>query len=93
MEGAKERLRLVIRGRVQGVWYRASARDRAEALGMTGWVRNLHDGSVELVAEGGGEAVEHLFGWCREGPPLAQVSRVEQERSPATGEFSAFDVK
>lgn len=93
MEDAKERLRLIISGRVQGVWYRASARDRAEALGLTGWVRNQPGGSVELVAEGNGEALDRLFCWCREGPPLAQVSRVEQERSAATGEFSAFDVR
>ncbi len=93
MEDTKERLRLVISGRVQGIWYRASARDRAEALGLTGWVRNQPGGSVELVAEGNGEALDRLFCWCREGPPLAQVSRVEQERSAATGEFSSFDVR
>jgi acylphosphatase len=62
---------------VQGVWFRASARDEALARGLGGWVRNLADGSVELRAEGPAPALEELIGWCRRGPPLAQVSHVE----------------
>jgi len=88
-----ERLRLVIRGRVQGVWYRASAADRAGELGLTGWVSNHPDGAVELVAEGGREALDRLLEWCREGSPLARVSQVEIERSAPSGEFQAFHVR
>lgn len=69
--------RLVIHGRVQGVWYRDSMRREAEALGVAGWVRNLADGSVEAWAEGPGPAVEALVSWAHKGPPRAQVSAVD----------------
>ena len=80
-------------GRVQGVFFRASARDEAKHLGLTGWVRNCMDGSVEVVAEGEVEAVAGLLRWCEHGPPYAHVSRVEAEYAAATGEFSGFQVR
>ncbi|OGL65563.1 MAG: acylphosphatase [Candidatus Tectomicrobia bacterium RIFCSPLOWO2_12_FULL_69_37] len=90
---AGERVHLLIRGRVQGVWYRASARAEAEALGLAGWVRNRPDGAVELVAEGPSEVLEKLIAWCWEGPPLARVDDVQVERGPASGELRGFGVK
>lgn len=71
------RVRLLVRGRVQGVWFRDSCREEAERLGVAGWARNLPDGSVEVVAEGGRDAVDALLAWCRVGPPQARVTDVE----------------
>ena len=64
---SQERLHVIIRGRVQGVWFRQSTRERAEALGLTGWVRNLSDGSVEALFEGEPGAVEQALAFVREG--------------------------
>ncbi|NVB41083.1 acylphosphatase [Pseudenhygromyxa sp. WMMC2535] len=86
------RVHLRIRGRVQGVYYRASTREQAAALGLRGWVRNRPDGSVELVAEGEPGALEALLAWCAQGPPAAQVSAVETQHLDATGEFADFQI-
>ena len=90
---AAERVHLVIRGRVQGVWYRASAGKEARRLGLAGWVRNLPDGAVELAAEGPSEALDALIAWCWKGPPLARVDDIKIERGEATGEFWGFEVR
>jgi acylphosphatase len=79
------RRRLVVSGRVQGVFYRARCREQAEALGVAGWARNLDDGRVEVVAEGERDAVDALTRWCREGPPRALVTRVEGRDEPPEG--------
>jgi len=71
------RVHLYITGKVQGVFYRASAARVANGWGLSGWVRNLPDGRVELMAEGDRPQVEALILWCREGPPDAQVKGVE----------------
>lgn len=76
---ASTRIRARITGVVQGVFYRASTRDRARELGLVGWVRNRGDGSVELEAEGPGEHIRRLLEWCRQGPAGAQVDQVEVE--------------
>jgi acylphosphatase len=88
-----ERVHLVVRGRVQGVYYRASTRDRARRWQLHGWVRNCTDGSVEIVAEGEKETLEQLIAWCHTGPPGAMVTAVDVEWQAATGEFSGFMVK
>lgn len=87
------RAHLFVSGRVQGVSYRANAAAMARELGLRGWVRNLDDGRVELVAEGPPDRVDALVAWSRSGPRLAVVTGVELERLPATGEFAAFDVR
>lgn len=86
------RAHLVIRGRVQGVWFRASARDRARELRATGWVCNCPDGSVEVVAEGEKEHVQRLITWCHKGPEGALVTDVEVEWQTYRGEFREFSV-
>lgn len=68
-----------VTGRVQGVFYRQTTRDKARALGLSGWVRNADDGSVEIEAHGPAERLEELIGWCRQGPPGARVSAVTVE--------------
>ena len=77
--------RLVIRGLVQGVWFRESMRQEAEAFGVAGWVRNRADGSVEAVVEGPAEALECLVRWARRGPEHAQVESVEQVEHAVAG--------
>lgn len=78
------RARARIRGRVQGVYYRASAREEALRLGLGGFVRNCDDGSVELCAEGPRAAVQALLRWCERGPPAARVDAVEVTWEPAS---------
>lgn len=82
-----------VRGRVQGVCFRAETLDMAEAVGVTGWVRNLHDGRVEAVFEGPREKVDQAVAWCRHGPPAASVTGVELVWEAPTGEFKAFEMR
>ncbi len=79
---------LLIHGRVQGVWFRESMRSEAERLGVTGWVRNAPDGSVEAVVQGPDTAVDALIAWARIGPPQARVDRIDLV--DAQGDFSGF---
>ena len=83
-----------IRGRVQGVFYRASARTAATRLGLRGWVANRDDGSVETVAYGPREAVEHFVEWCRQGPPSALVNHLDIEQESTDSDLpDGFDVR
>lgn len=77
-----ERLRVLVSGRVQGVGYRWAAAEEARRLGLSGWVRNLPDGSVEAVFEGRREALERMRGWCADGPRFARVDRIEESWEP-----------
>ena len=72
-----KRVHVRIHGRVQGVWYRGWTVDEASARGLHGWVRNVHDGTVEAVFAGDPERVDEMVQLCHEGPPAAQVSRVD----------------
>ena len=83
----------VVRGRVQGVFFRASAQREAKRLGVTGWVRNLSDGSVEIVAEGEDERVRELLQWAQHGPSAARVDRVDTRWRSYTGEFADFRIE
>ncbi|MFN3594250.1 MAG: acylphosphatase [Thiobacillaceae bacterium] len=80
---------LVIRGRVQGVWYRESMRQEAERLGVTGWVRNRRDGTVEAMLQGEAAAVQALIDWAWQGPPAAQVSDIAIREGE--GEYALFE--
>lgn len=75
----------VVHGRVQGVFYRASAEQEATRLGVTGWVRNLPDGTVELLVEGDDAAVDRMLEWAGRGPARAEVTRVEVQDRPEEG--------
>ncbi len=83
---------LYITGRVQGVFYRASAQQEAMRLGLVGEIRNLPDGNVEAVVEGIKDRIEEFIEWCKEGPPAAQVENVRVRWSAARGEFRTFMV-
>jgi acylphosphatase len=86
------RAHLIIEGRVQGVWFRDSTRQEATRLGLSGWVKNRFDGSVEVVAEGPREKVETLVAWCHHGPRAARVMNVHQLKEAFTGEFDGFQI-
>ncbi|KMP10480.1 acylphosphatase [Candidatus Nitromaritima sp. SCGC AAA799-C22] len=70
---------IVVHGRVQGVFFRASTQSRAVELSLSGWVCNLPDGTVEIHAEGEKEDLARFVEWCRQGPPAAQVSRIDMD--------------
>ena len=86
------RAQLTISGRVQGVFYRGSAQEEAERLGLVGEVRNTPGGEVEAVVEGAKEKIEEFVAWCRRGPPSARVEQVQVRWGAATGQFGSFRV-
>jgi len=89
---SRARAHVVVSGKVQGVYFRSETRDQALALGVTGWIRNRTDGTVEGVFEGDREMVEKLVRWCWQGPPAAEVSNVQVEWQDYTGECSGFKI-
>ena len=90
--GVVLRLHLRVYGRVQGVFYRASTRDKANELGLCGWIRNRRDGSVEIEVEGDEDAIRSLEAWCHRGPGSARVESLEVSEIPVTGKENDFDV-
>ena len=87
------RVRAIVSGIVQGVSYRATALAQARRLGLVGWVKNRHDGSVELEAQGSPEVVDELLAWCRRGPRAAHVEDVVVEELPASQDAEPdFDI-
>jgi acylphosphatase len=86
------RVHCTVSGRVQGVAFRASARRQARLLGLTGWVCNRTDGTVEILAEGERTALQQLVDWCHQGPPAARVTRVEVHWSVYAGDLAEFDI-
>lgn len=87
------RLHLIVRGRVQGVFFRTSAQEEAERLGLVGWVRNNFDGGVEIVAEGDTPSLARLRSWAHRGPSGAHVESVEEIADAVTGEFRRFGIR
>lgn len=92
MESGDTRHRVLVRGRVQGVFFRDSARQVAGSLGLAGWARNLADGSVEAVFEGERSAVERAVEWCGRGPAGARVDEVVDSEEPPEG-TEGFEIK
>ncbi len=86
------RAHVVLSGRVQGVWFRGSTQAQARSRGVTGWVRNRSDGTVEAVLEGKEEAVRAVVDWCHRGPPGASVEKVEVTWEPHRGEFDRMSI-
>jgi acylphosphatase len=95
MENERDRIRvrLIIEGRVQGVYFRASTVQEAQRLGLTGWVMNRLDGSVEVVAEGSRAKIDELVTWCHHGPAGAIVRHVSQHYAPFKNEFERFGIR
>ncbi|MFM2420050.1 MAG: hypothetical protein RL385_4773 [Pseudomonadota bacterium] len=88
----QKRLHLIVRGRVQGVYYRASAQREAKRLGLTGWIKNRHDAGVECVVEGEEDQVKDFLVWAQHGPSTARVDKTETRWRSYTGEFADFRI-
>jgi len=86
-------LHIYVSGLVQGVFYRANAKRVAESLSLTGWVRNLRDGRVEIVVEGEEENLAKFIEWCKRGPVGAVVESVDVTREEYKGEFKGFEIR
>ena len=84
---------VLITGRVQGVWFRASTKQKADQLGLRGWVRNTREGHVEAVFEGEEKIVNEMLEWCKKGPPLARVDDVKIRKETSSNEFVDFSVR
>ena len=88
----QERCHLIISGHVQGVCYRMYARDEAQRLALTGWVRNMPNGTVEIMIEGESDLLCKMLAWSLTGPPMARVTDVKDNFSAATGKFKEFKI-
>ena len=84
---------MIVHGRVQGVGFRYHTRIAASQLGLTGYVRNLPDGTVEIIAEGAPQSLNQLIEWAKKGSPAAEVKHVDLTHSAANGEFDEFSVE
>lgn len=93
MENSRERAHVYVSGNVQGVFFRDSTRQKAEELGLTGWVKNTSDGRVEAVFEGPTDEVRQMVDWCENGPSQADVDDVEVEYGEAEGDSESFEVR
>lgn len=89
---AQKRIHLMVRGRVQGVYYRATSVREAKRLGLTGWVRARNDASIEIVAEGEEDQVKDFLMWAQHGPTTARVDKVDTRWRGYTGEFPDFRI-
>lgn len=88
-----ERIHAIIKGRVQGVFFRSTTKRQADSLKLKGFVKNLENGDVEVVAEGERKNLETLLDWCRKGPAMSNVEKINADWEKASGEFSSFEVK
>lgn len=89
----KTNIHVLISGRVQGVWFRANTKHKAEQLGIKGWVRNTDDGFVEAVFQGDENQVREMVNWCHNGPPLAKVEKVDVIKEQSKDIFESFSIK
>ncbi|XXT18359.1 acylphosphatase [Sorangium sp. So ce429] len=87
-----KQVQLFVRGRVQGVFFRASTQREAKRLGLTGWVKNRPDGSVEVLAEGEEDGLKELIAWANRGPSAARVERVDVRWRGFSGDFFDFRI-
>jgi acylphosphatase len=88
-----KRVHLMIEGKVQGVFYRDFVKKEAESLDITGFVKNLNDGKVEVVAEGESGNVDKLLEKCKKGPLMAFIADIETKEEKPTNEFDGFDIR
>lgn len=89
----KSRVHVLIKGLVQGVFFRQTTQEMADILGLKGWVRNTEDGKVEAVFEGEREKIEKILEWAKKGPPLAKVEGIEVKWEEYKGEFKDFEIR
>lgn len=87
-----KRIHIFVSGIVQGVFFRYSTSIKAKQLGLTGWVRNLRDGRVEMVCEGKDDAIKEMIAWSKKGPPGAFVEKIDVQYEEYQGEFTDFQI-
>ncbi|MEF8848640.1 MAG: acylphosphatase [Candidatus Thermoplasmatota archaeon] len=93
MENMKKNIHVEVSGKVQGVWFRANTKEKAEQLNINGWVKNTADGKVEAVFEGEEENIKEMLDWCHQGPPLAKVQTVDVEEKNSLEGLEGFSIK
>ncbi|MBW2219705.1 MAG: acylphosphatase [Deltaproteobacteria bacterium] len=86
------RARVIISGRVQGVFFRMETKRFADQTGVTGWVKNTRDGCVEAVFEGDENRVNEMINWCKKGPPFSRVMDLDVAWEGYSGEFTSFEI-
>lgn len=84
---------VLVSGKVQGVFFRANTKEKAEDLGVKGWVKNTSDGKVEAVFEGKDDNVKEMIEWCKHGSTLAKVKNVDVEEKEPENKFNSFSIK
>ena len=89
----KTNVHVLVIGRVQGVWFRANTKQKADMLGVTGWVKNTSNGCVEAIFEGEEKHIKEMIEWCHRGPPLAEVEKVEIKKLENSVGFEEFQIK
>ncbi len=89
----KIRVRIVVSGKVQGVWFRQKTKQKAEKLKVLGWIKNLFDNQVEAVFEGEKDKVREMVKWAQKGPPLAKVKSLILKQEDCTNEFNRFEIR
>lgn len=89
----KKAVRVIISGRVQGVFFRMETRRASEKIGVSGWVRNRPDGTVEAVFEGETGKVDQAIDWCKKGPPMAVVTDISLDKIEYTGKYKDFSIR
>jgi acylphosphatase len=86
------RIHILVSGKVQRVWFRKQTQTKASELGLTGWVKNLFNNAVEIIAEGDMDSLTKLTGWLQDGPPLAEVKKLSIEWASGENEFNSFEI-
>ena len=86
------RIHIMVSGKVQKVWFRKYTQDKATELGITGWVKNLFNNAVEIIAEGDMDSLTELTGWLQNGPPLAEVRKLSIEWHQSENMFESFEI-
>ena len=92
MSGKRNRANILIDGIVQGVFFRSNAKEMANSLSITGWIKNLEGGNVQAVVEGSKDLIDQFIEWCNKGTSMAKVTKVTVEWQDATDEFSSFEI-
>ena len=87
------RIRIKVYGLVQGVFFRFNTKEKAKELGLKGWVKNMEDGSVEILVEGNEEKIKELIEWCKSGPGMARVDKVDVEEDVTKEKLKKFEIK
>ena len=88
-----QRVHIIVHGSVQGVFFRANAKKIAESLGLNGYTKNMDDGTVEVVAQGPEEKIKELIEFCKKGPEMSNVKKIEFEFKKVSDEFNGFEVR